>query len=139
MNFALLKRFRYKYLSLTDENGYKRDIFTDKLVHRMVAEEKLKKPLGNKVVHHKDLNKTNNDPSNLQLMTRSEHTKLHWKLRKNDLQKDFRRKTRKSKTTGNQRKSKTTGNQRKSKTTGNQRKSKTTGNQRKSKNTIKKR
>lgn len=29
------------------------------------------------VVHHKDRNRQNNDPKNLQLMTRSSHTKLH--------------------------------------------------------------
>jgi hypothetical protein len=34
------------------------------------------------VVHHIDLNKLNNLPSNLQLMTASEHHKLHWKIRK---------------------------------------------------------
>lgn len=32
------------------------------------------------VVHHKDENKHNNDLSNLELMTRSEHTRLHRKL-----------------------------------------------------------
>lgn len=31
------------------------------------------------VVHHKDWNKLNNLPSNLELMTASEHNKLHWK------------------------------------------------------------
>jgi hypothetical protein len=29
------------------------------------------------IVHHKDENPTNNDPSNLAVMTRSEHTRLH--------------------------------------------------------------
>lgn len=29
------------------------------------------------IVHHKDLNKLNNDIDNLQLMTRSEHIRLH--------------------------------------------------------------
>lgn len=33
------------------------------------------------VVHHIDENKHNNSPDNLQLMTRSEHSKLHAKLR----------------------------------------------------------
>ena len=33
-------------------------------------------------VHHKDLNKSNNDPSNLQMMTRAEHSKLHNKVGK---------------------------------------------------------
>jgi hypothetical protein len=30
------------------------------------------------IVHHKDFNRQNNDPSNLMLMTYSEHGKLHW-------------------------------------------------------------
>lgn len=33
-------------------------------------------------VHHKDFNKTNNDLSNLQILTRSEHKKLHHELDK---------------------------------------------------------
>lgn len=32
------------------------------------------------VVHHKNSNKLDNRLLNLQLMTRSEHTKLHWKM-----------------------------------------------------------
>ena len=34
------------------------------------------------VVHHKDLCKTNNNIENLQLLTMSEHSKLHAKVRK---------------------------------------------------------
>ena len=30
-------------------------------------------------IHHKDGNVKNNNPSNLRVMTRSEHTKSHWK------------------------------------------------------------
>ena len=33
-------------------------------------------------VHHIDNNRLNNDPSNLLILTRSEHKKLHWKLKK---------------------------------------------------------
>ena len=36
----------------------------------------------NEVVHHIDLNAKNNDLSNLQLMSRSEHTALHRKLQR---------------------------------------------------------
>lgn len=32
-------------------------------------------------VHHKDFNKLNNEPDNLQILTRSEHTKLHNKYK----------------------------------------------------------
>ena len=33
-------------------------------------------------VHHKDGNPLNNDPNNLVILKRSEHTKLHWQLNK---------------------------------------------------------
>ena len=46
--------------------------------HRVVAEEKLGRPLRRgEVVHHIDGDIRNNDPSNLQVMTQSEHIKLH--------------------------------------------------------------
>jgi hypothetical protein len=46
--------------------------------HRKVMEEIVGRPLTfNEVVHHKDGNHLNNDPSNLEVMTRSEHTRHH--------------------------------------------------------------
>ena len=51
-------------------------------VHDLVVEAIIGRRLEkHEVVHHKDQNRKNNDPSNLQLMTRSEHQKLHMKLR----------------------------------------------------------
>ncbi len=53
------------------ENGYAPK-------HRVVAEKMLGRPLSNnEVVHHKDGNKTNNRKSNLKVMTKEEHFKLH--------------------------------------------------------------
>ena len=47
--------------------------------HRVVAEQMLGRPLQrNEIVHHIDGNKHNNDPSNLKVMTQSEHMKAHW-------------------------------------------------------------
>lgn len=50
----------------------------NKLLHRYIVERHLGRPLSeDEIVHHKDKNKTNNDISNLQIMTNAEHTKLH--------------------------------------------------------------
>jgi len=47
-------------------------------VHRVLMEAIIGRPLTrDEVVHHIDHDRTNNDPSNLQLMTRSEHARLH--------------------------------------------------------------
>lgn len=46
--------------------------------HVYIMEQHLGRRLKkNEVVHHKDFSRTNNDFSNLQLMTRGEHSKLH--------------------------------------------------------------
>ena len=51
--------------------------------HQKVMEDYLGRYLEKgEVVHHKDLCKTNNNIENLQLLTMSEHSKLHAKLRK---------------------------------------------------------
>lgn len=47
-------------------------------IHRRVMEEKLGRKLtSNEIVHHIDGNKLNNDPSNLIIVTRKEHIKIH--------------------------------------------------------------
>jgi hypothetical protein len=46
--------------------------------HRQVLEEKLGRRLtSNEVVHHMDGDPLNNDPENLEPLTRAEHTRLH--------------------------------------------------------------
>ena len=62
-----------------DSKGYPRFRDSGKLVHRAVAVNKL----GGKIysgyeVHHIDGNKLNFRPSNLKVMSKSQHARLHW-------------------------------------------------------------
>jgi len=63
------------------ENGYveiTRGPNKGRGLHAVVMEEHIGRPLQpDEVVHHIDRNKHNNDLSNLQLMTRAAHTRLH--------------------------------------------------------------
>jgi len=69
--------------SFKDKKGYRRWKDSKKLVHRTVAEKKIGGKIGRgRVVHHKDGNKQNNRPSNLRVMSRSEHSSLHAKKRR---------------------------------------------------------
>ena len=66
-----------------DKKGYKKYSNSGRSVHRHVASRKL----GGKiwkgfVVHHRDGNKRNNRRSNLQVMKRSSHSRLHLRKRK---------------------------------------------------------
>lgn len=46
--------------------------------HRLIAERQIGRPLNyNEIVHHKDGDHLNNDPSNLEVMDRGEHIRLH--------------------------------------------------------------
>ncbi len=54
--------------------------FHGRHAHRVVAEQSIGRALRqNEIVHHIDGNRHNNSPENLQIMTQSEHIKLHKK------------------------------------------------------------
>jgi len=66
-----------------NKDGYRIIWTEDKdsvLEHRYIMEKYLNRALtSNEIVHHKDENRLNNDINNLQLMTNSEHNKIHHK------------------------------------------------------------
>ena len=74
---------KYERKTYIDNKGYARYIKTDRLVHRDVAYKyiynSMKYPLrfSDYQIHHKDGNKLNNHPSNLELVTRKEHEENH--------------------------------------------------------------
>lgn len=63
----------------TDEKGYRRFKYNDKLEHRYVAEKKLGRKLKpGEVVHHKDRDKSNNSEQNLWVFKdQASHNKVH--------------------------------------------------------------
>jgi hypothetical protein len=62
---------------LIRDNGKKRR------AHRVIIERIIGRPLRpDEQVHHKDKNPLNNEPSNLELMTRAEHERLHGEERR---------------------------------------------------------
>jgi hypothetical protein len=77
------KTYSKKSKTYVDKKGYKRYKNSGKSVHRHVASRMVGgKIWKGKVVHHKDGNKLNNRRSNIQVMDRSNHSKLHANKRK---------------------------------------------------------
>ena len=69
--------------SYIDNNGYERDSYDDRLIHRKVAFKHIysfpeyPERFRDYDIHHKDRNKLNNQPENLQILTRKEHKEVH--------------------------------------------------------------
>lgn len=67
-----INRFISRKVRKPEKNGYAP-------LHRVNASKKLGRPLrSDEVVHHIDGNKKNNRKSNLQVMSKSEHYKIHY-------------------------------------------------------------
>ena len=67
----------YKNGTKIRPDGYIRDSQTDQYIHRIVMEQHIGRELQTReVVHHKDGNPSNNDLSNLELLTNSSHRKI---------------------------------------------------------------
>jgi hypothetical protein len=59
-----------------NSTGYRK--YRGRHEHRIVAEEMLGRPLTSKeIVHHKNGNKRDNRPDNLEIMSQSEHARIH--------------------------------------------------------------
>ena len=71
---------------VTGRNGYLYITLEDKTrvpLHRHVLEQSIgRKLLVTEIVHHKDGNKHNNSLENLEILSRSEHAKLHYSPKK---------------------------------------------------------
>jgi hypothetical protein len=79
-----------KTTTYLDKYGYLRFKDTDRLVHRVVAYQiwlshRKEYPLAFSCyeIHHKDGMKTNNNPKNLELLTKAEHAEIHPHLQAN--------------------------------------------------------
>ena len=81
LDFVIISGYRYRYAP-----SHPKAIGTRKLYvaeHRLVMESIIGRLLNDdEVAHHKDENTLNNSPENLELMTASEHMKLHKKSAK---------------------------------------------------------
>ena len=80
---GLIIKWKHQYI---DANGYLRnceDRNNKYLIHRRIVEEHLNRKLKHdEIVHHKDGNKLNNSIENLEVLSRSEYTKIHNKYLK---------------------------------------------------------
>lgn len=73
-----ISRYGYRMIYKPDHPNSQKDGYI--LEHRYVMSEFLGRPLSNEEhIHHKDENKLNNDIRNLEIISKSDHSKLHRK------------------------------------------------------------
>ena len=76
-----MKKYRYKLIQVDSNYPYPYKVVNGiplAFEHRVIVEKKIGRYLNfNEVVHHIDLNPLNNNPDNLEVMTISQHKRLH--------------------------------------------------------------
>jgi len=90
-NLSIRKKYKIETGAIMKtKSGSRKNVYFDvktdkgwKKLHRIIIEKKIGRPLAaSEVVHHIDGNGLNNNLSNLKLMSKSEHAKVH-KMQKN--------------------------------------------------------
>lgn len=73
---GFINSYGYKMIRMPNHPNSNKDGYI--MEHRLIMSEHLGRPLTvDEIVHHKDENKLNNNKSNLEIMTRSEHARHH--------------------------------------------------------------
>lgn len=81
--FRTPKGYQMRFIPDTDPMAAMANRLGHVLEHRLVMADHMGRPLlSDEHVHHIDENPMNNDPSNLKVMSRGEHTRIHNALRK---------------------------------------------------------